>query len=99
MKKYSFISADGKDVEVAIEASYRGECLKDFSVIIDGDVWETEEDDGSDVFDIIEQNTELMPNQAHFVETVLTSVMAYGEMTLDEALSYQARWEAENSEN
>lgn len=93
MKDYTFTLASGEDVQIRIVGGYSNKYDHDWTIEC-GDLYEeVAEDDGQQVFDIIEGRLELMPNQSRFVAMVIIDVMGHRTMTLDEALKNQARYE------
>ncbi len=98
MKKHQFVSANGIDVEISITGSYRDCPDKDIWVIAsngyDEEFYECGDEDM--IIEALEENgIELDEFPRHFLKMVILDCMILGELTLDQALDYQARWEAE----
>ena len=100
MRKYEFVTENNIDVEVVVTDGNKGE-EKDFIVFMsNGEEFELEDiGDGDDVMIAVEEHGgELAPFPRHFNEFVITACMIAEDTTLDEALAYQAGWEAGRTE-
>lgn len=95
-RSYRFVSADGQTVEVRISGDYDISSDHDWDVLTDTDQTYIEEDDGSEVFEWIEEHVEFEENQRRFVENMIVTVMAYRDWTFDQLLDSQAEHEAKN---
>ncbi len=98
MKKYEFVAEGNKSITVEIIGDYRIKSDHDWWVFcpeIDLDV-EISEDDGQQVFDLLNERFKLTENQKHFAEEVIVQFMAYRDYkSIDEVIAYQRKWEAE----
>lgn len=98
MKSYQFTSANDIDVTVMVDGSYH-DCYDKDLFVTAGNGFETEITecgDGEDVIEALEAaGIEFSPNARHFVAYVITACMIVGDDTLEGALDYQARWEAQ----
>lgn len=97
MKRYQFTSANGIDVEVSVTGSYNDCDDKDLFVwASNGFEAEIEEcGDGEDVIELLEANGVVFDeNPRRFNAFVIYACMVVGDTTLEQALDYQASWEA-----
>lgn len=98
MKEYSFVSKNGINIEVKVIGEYNDVAAKDFWVITDNgfDKEFKEVGDADEILDVLGENgIEFDKNPRHFAWYVINACMIEEEATLDQALDYQAKWEAD----